>query len=202
MAFLRAHFFYTPEAVGPFATSSKRQVDKGSAFLRGQGTSIQLESYPKGGGGTAIPGIGGAVNPNLGSGGLAQFLKLRDQCAAAEPNADPPRVPVIFLTFASANDAGQAVQRTSSQSWLPFILLDVNRANPDGLTLLHEMGHCCGLQHPGVNANLDAAEQDNFMGYGQAKWNENGAIPGEFDERKSCLAWQIFALRSAYFYAA
>ena len=202
MAFLRAHFFYTPEAASAFAVHSKRQVDKGSAFLRAQGAGIQIESYPKGGGGTAIAGVGGAVNPNLNSGGLAQYLKLRDECHAAEPNADPPRVPVIFLTFASANDAGQAVQKAANQTWLPFIFIDANRANPDGLTLLHEMGHCCGLKHPGVNANLDATEQDNFMGYGQAKWGVNGAIPGQFDERRGCLAWQIFALRTAYFYAS
>lgn len=202
MPFLRAHFFYTPEAAGVFAASSKRQVDKGSAFLRGQGTNIQIESYPKGGGGTAIPGLGGNVNPNINSGGLAQYLKLRDQCHAAESNPVPPRVPVIFLTFASANDAGQTVQKSAGQTWLPFILVDANRANSDGLTVLHEMGHCCGLQHPGVNANLDAAEQDNFMGYGQPKWGENGAIQGQFEERRGCLTWQIAALRTAYFYAS
>ena len=207
MPVLRAHFFYTAEAASAFPAVAKRQVDKGTAFLKGKGANIVIESYPKGGGGTAITGIGGNVNPNIGSGGLAQYLKLRDQCHAAEPNPTPPRVPVIFLTFSSTNDAGQTVQKAANQTWLPFILIDVGKANQDGLTLLHEMGHCCGLQHPGLPTvgsadKLDASEADNFMGYGNPKSDDKGFIPGQFHDRGGCYPWQVTALRTAYFYGA
>ena len=113
---------------------------------------------------------------------------------------------MIFLTFASTNDAGQTVQKAPNQPWLPFILLDVNRVNADGLTLLHEMGHCCGLRHPGDLPNkpgiqiLAAHESDNFMGYGQPRYDTTGAVPGQFEARGGCYDWQILALRTAYFY--
>jgi hypothetical protein len=208
MAELRCHFFYTPEVASSFPTSSKRQVDKGTAFLKIKGYGMRIRSYPLNAPGTPIPGLGGLINPEINNGGLSQYLKLRNQCHAAMPDADPPRVPVIFLKFSTADDAGQTVQMSSQHPWPPFILIDAEQANTDGLTLLHEMGHCVGLRHPGEPPSvpgvkyLEAHMADNFMGYGQPKTDNNGYIKGQFHERGLCDDFQIKQLRLAYFYSA
>lgn len=78
---------------------------------------------------------------------------------------------------------------------------DAKKAAPDGLTPLHEMGHCVGLRHAGDGSQLAYGEDDNFMGYGQFKTNDTG-YTNERLNRQGCHPWQIVALRTAYFYTS
>jgi len=194
MPVLRVHFFYTGETASDFVTTAKAQVDKGNAFLRAQGANIQIERYPKDKAGTAIQGLGRPVISDDKK-GAGDRLTLRDQCHVAEPNPNPPRVPVIFCRFDGTRDVGETVRN----NWLPYILIDVKRAAPDGLTLLHEIGHCVGLRHPGDGSALMEGEDDNFMGYGQFNFTSQGVTSERLD-RCGSYPWQITALRTAYFY--
>lgn len=93
-----------------------------------------------------------------------------------------PRLPVIFCRFAS-QIAGEVNGVTIKETdWLPFVLINSDNTSPDGVTLLHEIGHASGLGHVGRGKN-DVME--NFMTYGS---NRTGMTRN-----------QVIAIANSYF---
>lgn len=96
------------------------------------------------------------------------------------------RLPVIFCPFSFAmqkkddNDPyGIAIRGTD---WLPFVLINSARLNPDKVTLLHEIGHAAKLEHETFSTQDPVI---NFMSYGSS--------------RNGMLRRQLLAIATAYF---
>jgi len=96
-----------------------------------------------------------------------------------------PRLPVFFAPMHySTHSTGQTFSNTD---WLPFVVINSEEESPDGVTLLHEMGHAAK-----VTGDVDVPVRpgdavNNFMLYGT----------GRNDMHKK----QVIALAQSYFAA-
>jgi len=96
-----------------------------------------------------------------------------------------PRLPVFFSPMHySTHSTGQTFSNTD---WLPFVVINSEEESPDGVTLLHEMGHAAK-----VTGDVDVPVRpgdavNNFMLYGT----------GRNDMHKK----QVIALAQSYFAA-
>ena len=94
-----------------------------------------------------------------------------------------PRLPVIFAAMHySTHSTGQTFSNTD---WPPFVVINSEEESPDGVTLLHEMGHAAKV--PGdVDKPVGPSDAvNNFMLYGS----------GRNDMHKK----QVIALAQSYF---
>jgi hypothetical protein len=94
-----------------------------------------------------------------------------------------PRLPVIFAPMHySTHSTGQTFSNTD---WPPFVVINSEEESPDGVTLLHEMGHAAKV--PGdVDVPVRPSDAvNNFMLYGS----------GRNDMHKK----QVIALAQSYF---
>ena len=155
--------FHTKGVSGKAQTVFNNQISKGNESLRNDGmqfqrhpasSSIEL-NYDK------VLAYQGESDP-----GLQQRPDLRTLANSARYSTDN-RLPVILCTIAgNGNRTAQAEAVGSPISpmkidWLPFVIIDADRANPDGLTRTHEAGHCCGLKHPDLSPNGDPRLMEN-----------------------------------------
>lgn len=89
-------------------------------------------------------------------------------CGRGDP---PSRLVVIFCLFrgplgSETDTNGITYRETPNVSWYPFVLINAGRQAPDGLTLLHEIGHAAGLNHVPKGPNDVVA---NFMSYASGR---------------------------------
>lgn len=211
MALLRVNFFFTSDVADIAVNVAKLQVEKGNAFLRLFNTGIQIDRWPTDKAGHILPWRGDLAYEGKQDVGLRQRLEVRMQCHQTEIRVEP-RVPVIFCGIKNSGNEkpqGEAVGTLGFKTdWPPFILINARNYNPDGLTLLHEIGHCVGLRHPNEEPRLprtpEGFDQNNLMGYGAFKLESDaqGNLVSTLQPRCGFETWQITALRTAYFYAS
>lgn len=201
MALLKLTLFHT-KAVGATkaATTFKKQIESGNAFLKQFG--IQYHRYPADSSleldYDTVLDAKSKVNP-----GLQQRLELR-QKANAKYYSTEGRLPVILCKIGGSGGGEAPGSIDTKLDWLPFVIMDPDTINADGLTLTHEAGHCCGLKHPGTPPFgeprlMQNGEPmgDNFMAYGTFD-----IATQSWGARSLSEIWQINALRTAYFYSA
>lgn len=211
VAVLRVHFFHTTNVAGMAAKAAQKQVDGANAFFRSQMPGITIDRYPR----ESTQQLPWNKLVRFDStDGLEDRLTIRRQCHEIASSNPEARVPVIFCQFGTGPRGqvgqGEAVGTVlgTKTDWLPFILIDASSANPDGLTLLHEMGHCVGLKHPEDDSRLkdEGGDYDalNVMGYGkiEVEADSNGNPVNVRRERCKVRPWQLVAYRTAYFYGA
>ena len=94
-----------------------------------------------------------------------------------------PRLPVIFAPMHYSTHS--TAQTFSNTDWPPFVVINSEEESPDGVTLLHEMGHAAKV--PGdVDKPVGPSDAvNNFMLYGS----------GRNDMHKK----QVIALAQSYF---
>ncbi len=206
MATLKVTLFHTKSVSGKAQAVFNNQIDKGNEFLKSNG--IKYHRHPASGS-IELPYDKTLEYEGGSDPGLQQRLDLRALANSAYYSTDN-RLPVILCNIACSGTKktqGEAVGSPLSPAkidWLPFVIIDADRANPDGLTLTHEAGHCAGLKHPGnsplgeprlmENGNIIS---DNFMAYGTYDIATNSFLARSLKED-----WQIAALLKVYFCSA
>lgn len=173
---------YATNNVGLIASSLRDSyVSKANVFLRKH--RMKVDATPYGGGAPTILDYNDVIpargwQPPPFPSDQAGILARKTLRALAGPNAEG-RIKVIFCKI--AKPCGEAPGTLGSPSdYGPYILISEDYDHPDGLTLVHELGHCAGLAHP------DIEDEDDIMGYGK--------------HRKTIYPTQLEAFRNSPFH--
>lgn len=198
MGVLKLTLFHVSPVASWASDVFHRQIDKGNAFLRPHG--LQFDAYPKVGSMELDWSEPLQAQGRIGE-GLVQRLALRALAHARYASFDN-RLPVILCQISGGG--GEAPGSIGQKlDWLPWVVMDAFTLNEDGLTLMHEAGHCAGLKHPGNGPNAeprlmqgDQAVTDNIMAYGTFDIGAQKHGPRTLIED-----WQVAAYRNAYFHS-
>ncbi len=193
MSVIKLTLFHTKAVRNVADTVFQKQISSGNAMLKP--FNIKFEAYP--------------VKSSLeidydkvvdANGKTPKGRKQRDEmrmaCHAAYQSGEG-RLPVILCQISGGG--GEAPGSLGFPSdWLPYVILDSSDLNQDGLTMLHEAGHCAGLKHPEYEPRLGGVttpNYDNVMSYGQYD-----IATSKYLARTLIENWQIDALKAAYFH--
>ena len=190
MSVLKLAFFHsknvTPQKAGEVRDMMITATNK---FLKNQ--KITVDAYPAKGA-LEIDYSETIVESASTQKGKEQRNLIRWYAHMVYPNGNG-RLPIIICRLQKG--AGEAPGSLGlASNWLPYVLVDAVNCNKDGLTMLHEIGHCAGLRHPGDDPKIPAQDEDNLMSYGG-----NGAF---FDPlpRSVLQDYQLKAIKNSYFH--
>lgn len=190
MGTIKVSLFHTRPVKHLAADVIKKQVDAANTFLKNY--KISIDVYPVKGS-LELPHDAAIDAESKTAKGKAQRDALRMAAHVAYPNGHG-RVPVILCDYkVGAGEAPGSLGATSD--WFPYVIVNGQKQTPDNLTMLHELCHCAGLQHPGRDPRLSTNDYWNIMSYGQYD-----SISLEFLGRTAILDWQLKTLKSAYFH--
>ena len=189
MSQIKITLFHTKQVAGQAADVWSRQIDAGNAFLKRY--NLVYDRYP----------LTGSIELDYGTtlakeGRSDPGKKQRDEIRTLANTAyysAQGRLPVILCSIAGGGGESPGSLGFHSD-WLPYVIIDPGKLNPDGLTLTHEAGHCAGLLHTWDEPRLGSQDTDNFMSYGQFDIGTQSRTP-----RTLIMDWQVDALRASYF---
>ena len=198
MGVLKLTLFHAKTVSDAASEIFHKQVERGNAFLKPARPGIQRLSDGRQPG----PELDGKLVGNGFVGeGLAQRLALR-MAANSRYYSNDNRLPVILCQIEGGG--GEAPGSIGQKlDWLPWVMIDADTLNNDGLTMTHEAGHCAGLKHPGFSSVSEPrlmeggqVMTDNIMAYGtfDMQTQKRGA-------RSLIEPWQVDAYRAAYFHS-
>lgn len=198
MGVLKLTLFHAKPVSGAASEIFHKQVERGNAFLKPHG--LEYSVYPTAGS-LDLEWTEKLVGNGFVGEGLAQRLALR-MAANSRYYSNDNRLPVILCQIEGGG--GEAPGSIGQKlDWLPWVMIDADTLNNDGLTMTHEAGHCAGLKHPGFSSVSEPrlmegnqAVTDNIMAYGtfDMQTQKHGA-------RSLIEPWQVDAYRGAYFHS-